>query len=72
MLHGYGPAILAATPMDRPATALEIRRAVTRMPDASTVRRHLAELVRLGCVQREGEGYRRLVESEFDLLEASA
>lgn len=67
MLHGYGPAILAATPKDEPATAREIQGRVSRTPDIGTVRRHLAALVELGCVQQEGAGYRRLVDSELDL-----
>jgi DNA-binding IclR family transcriptional regulator len=67
MLHGYGPAILAATPREATATAREIQAAVAKTPDLSTVRRHLSQLVELGCVQREGDGYRRLVDSELDL-----
>lgn len=71
MLHGFGPAILAATPKEGIATAREIQAAVSRTPDIGTVRRHLAALVELGCVQQEAGGYRRLVDSELDLLEVS-
>jgi hypothetical protein len=78
MLRGYGPVILEAVSKTEPKTATQIHaglieRAVCRAPGRSTVNRHLSELVAMGCVQQEAGGYRRLVDSEFDLpLEASA
>lgn len=78
MLRGYGPAVLEAVPRAGAATAGQIlaaltEQAVCRAPERSTVHRHLRELVAMGCVQKEGQAYRRLVDSEFDLpLEASA
>lgn len=67
MLHGYGPAILNAVPKDRSATVREIQAAVSRTPELATVRRHISQLVAMGCLMREGDGYRRLVDSEFDV-----
>lgn len=60
--------MLAATPREGTATVREIQAAVSRTPDIGTVRKHLANLVALGCVQQEAGGYRRLVDSELDLL----
>ena len=73
MLRGYGPGILEAVPRDEPASPKEIRvtlteRTVCRTPGMTTIHRHLAELVRLGCVRHFPNGtYVRLVDSEFDL-----
>lgn len=72
MLRGHGPAILEAVPRGAGATITQIladleAKAVCRAPCRSTVTKHLRELVEMGCVAQEGQTYRRLVESEFDL-----
>jgi len=66
MMHGFGPAVLLAVPKVGGASARDIREAMVKQPDLSTIYTHLATLVRMGCVVKEGRLYRRLVDSELE------
>ena len=75
-MRGHGPLILECVSKTQPMTAKEIlaeavQKSICRAPGLTTVYTHLGVLVAMGCLQKEGATYVRLVDSEFDVLEAS-
>lgn len=73
MLRGHGPLILESVSKTEPMTANQIitraqANSVCRAPGITTIHRHLAVLLEMGCLEKlPGRRYLRVVDSEFDL-----